>query len=161
MSGAFDLRLLEREDTGLCPDRAMPGVSGPGGGEGSARAQFSRPVRLALAYMNDNLAAPITLEHLARVTHCGRAQIIRAFRREVGITPHAWLIRRRVLQAKVLIEHGEPIATAAMESGFYDQTHFTRHFKRLHGETPARYRSAAWRHGGQRGPIAQDGAGDR
>jgi AraC-like DNA-binding protein len=107
-------------------------------------SEFSKAVQTALDYMNTNFARPIMLRDLSELTGCTPAQIIRAFRKTVGITPHAWLIRRRVLQGKVLIELGVSIATAASEVGFFDQTHFTRHFKKLHGHTPARYRNSLW-----------------
>ena len=104
-----------------------------------AAAGLSSPVRSALRHMAENYAEPITLKDLAGLTKLSPYQIIRAFRRELGITPHAWLIRHRVALGTKLLERGESIATVAFEVGFVDQTHFTRHFKRLHGATPARF----------------------
>lgn len=95
--------------------------------------------------MARNFANPITLKDLSKVNARTPSQIIRAFRKELGITPHAWLIRMRVARGTALIEDGEPIASVASEVGFVDQTHFTRHFKRIHGETPARFRAASQR----------------
>lgn len=104
---------------------------------------LSRPVRSAIRHMSQNYADPITLDDLSSLTKLSSYQIIRAFRRELGITPHAWLIRHRVRLGTTLLERGESIATVAFEVGFVDQTHFTRHFKRHHGETPARFRTTA------------------
>ncbi|MFC7398209.1 helix-turn-helix domain-containing protein [Chelatococcus sp. GCM10030263] len=104
-----------------------------------AASGLSSPVRSALRHMAQNYAEPITLKDLAGLTKLSPYQIIRAFRRELGITPHAWLIRHRVTLGTRLLKRGESIATVAFEVGFVDQTHFTRHFKRLHGETPARF----------------------
>ena len=100
---------------------------------------LSAPVRSALQYMTRHYANPITLKDLTKVNAQTPSQMIRAFRKELGITPHAWLIRLRVERGTDLLERGESIASVASEVGFVDQTHFTRHFKRVHGETPARF----------------------
>ncbi len=100
---------------------------------------LSRPVRSAIRYMAQNYGEPLTLKDLSAVTNLSSYQIIRAFHRELGTTPHAWLIRHRVTLATALLQQGESIATIAFEVGFADQTHLTRHFKRIHGKTPARF----------------------
>lgn len=107
---------------------------------------LSRPVRSAIRYMVQNYGEPLTLKDLSAVTNLSSYQIIRAFHRELGTTPHAWLIRHRVTLATALLEQGESIATIAFEVGFADQTHLTRHFKRIHGKTPARFAVAGERY---------------
>ena len=115
-----------------------------------ARAEFnqnlSAPVRSALQYMTRHYANPITLKDLSKVNAQTPSQMIRAFRKELAITPHAWLIRLRVERGTELLKRGESIASVAAEVGFVDQTHFTRHFKRVHGETPARFLLASRRY---------------
>jgi AraC-like DNA-binding protein len=72
--------------------------------------------------------------------------VIRAFRRELGVTPHAYLIGVRTERAARLLMHGGAIADVAAEAGFSDQSHLTRHFKRRFGMTPrsfVRCRSSA------------------
>lgn len=103
---------------------------------------LSWPVRSSIQHMALNYSEPVTLGDLSRMTKLSAYQIIRAFRRELGITPHAWLIRHRVRMGTNLLKEGESIATVASEVGFADQTHFTRHFKRVHGNTPARFLTA-------------------
>lgn len=103
------------------------------------RAPISAEVALAVRHMTENYAYPVTLRELADLTSCSPSQIIRAFRRELGTTPHAWLIRLRVSVGTAMLARGDRIASVASEVGFADQTHFTRHFKRLHGETPGRF----------------------
>ena len=61
---------------------------------------------------------------------------LRAFSRQFGITPHAYLNQVRVHQARELILRGVPIARAAVDVGFVDQSHLTKRFKRLLGVTP-------------------------
>ena len=107
---------------------------------------LSAPVRSALQYMTRHYANPITLKDLSKVNAQTPSQMIRAFRKELAITPHAWLIRLRVERGTELLKRGESIASVASEVGFVDQTHFTRHFKRVHGETPARFLLASRRY---------------
>jgi AraC-like DNA-binding protein len=61
------------------------------------------------------------------------------FKDRVGLTPHAYQDQLRVRRAKQLLDREVPIAQAAVEAGFYDQAHLTRHFKRVMGVTPGRY----------------------
>jgi transcriptional regulator GlxA family with amidase domain len=101
--------------------------------------EMSMPVRRALGHLLRHYAAPVTVGDLAALSGRSCFQLIRAFRTELGITPHAMLIRIRVARATTMLEAGEPIAGVAVDVGFVDQTHFTRHFKRLHGDTPGRF----------------------
>jgi AraC-like DNA-binding protein len=57
------------------------------------------------------------------------------------MTPHDYQIQIRVRRARTLLLAGCPIAQAAAEAGFYDQAHLTRHFKRITGISPGRYRT--------------------
>jgi AraC-like DNA-binding protein len=104
---------------------------------------LSQPVRRALAHVLACYAQRLTLAELAAVSAQTPFTLIRAFRRELGITPHACLVQVRVLAATRMMEAGRPIAAAAADAGFVDQAHLTRHFKRFHGDTPARFLSAA------------------
>lgn len=99
----------------------------------------SPAVSYALDYLDRHYAEPVTVAGLAARVGQTPFQLIRAFRRELGVTPHALLIRIRVARATDMLERGEPIAGAAVGVGFVDQTHFTRHFKRMHGDTPGRF----------------------
>ena len=86
--------------------------------------------------------APISLAELASLAGASRFQLLRGFVREMGITPHAYLIQRRVCVARQLLAAGETPAQAAITAGFADQSHLTRAFVRYLGITPARYRAA-------------------
>jgi transcriptional regulator GlxA family with amidase domain len=115
-------------------------------GEAEDRMRALSPaVRVAVGYMTSNYAENVTLQDLTRLTKRSPFQIIRAFRRELGVTPHNWLIRFRVAVGMSLLTGTDCIATVACEAGFADQTHFARHFKRLHGATPRQFRQAAAR----------------
>jgi len=98
-----------------------------------------RAVQLARDYLHDHAEDNVTLRDLAR--HAGLApyHLCRVFRQSTGMAPHAYQIQIRVRHAKSLLLAGCPIAQAAVESGFWDQAHLTRHFKRIMGLSPGRY----------------------
>lgn len=93
-------------------------------------------------FAEDHIGDALDLERLADIAGFSRYRLIRSFRRERGVTPHAWITGRRVTRAKGLLSVGESPADVAVMCGFYDQAHLTRHFKAITGVTPARYRAA-------------------
>jgi AraC-like DNA-binding protein len=66
-------------------------------------------------------------------------QLIRHFKQQVGVTPSVYLTRLRVELAKNLLAQGHLLVEVALESGFYEQSHFTRHFRTYTGITPDNY----------------------
>ena len=90
-------------------------------------------------YLIANYADTISLEQLAHIANLKPLRLLRVFRKEVGLPPHAYLVQLRVAQAKALLSMGLPIAQVAADTGFTDQSHLTRHFKRLVGVTPRQY----------------------
>lgn len=95
-----------------------------------------RLVQRALDRIHDQYAERLTLEMLSTAAGLTRGALLRAFQREVGIAPYSYLTQVRIDQAKRLLLAGHPIATVAQRVGFADQSHLTRHFKRLVGVTP-------------------------
>lgn len=84
----------------------------------------------------------MSLAELAELSGVSRFQLLRGFAREVGITPHAYLVQRRVRLARQLLAKGQTPVQAAMQAGFADQSHMTRSFVRQIGVTPSRYQAA-------------------
>ena len=84
----------------------------------------------------------VSLGELAALSGVSRFQLLRGFAREIGITPHAYLVQRRVRLARQLLADGQTPAQAAVQAGFADQSHMTRAFVRQLGITPSRYRAA-------------------
>lgn len=123
---------------GGAPEPCRAELPAPGG---RVRGACANPdiVRRAIAYVRSDFTESVTLCDLAKVTRCSTFQIIRAFRAEVGQTPHAFIMALRIRHATKLLRAGQYIVEAAADTGFADQSHFTRHFKRVHGITPGEY----------------------
>ena len=100
------------------------------------------PVARVCDYVRDSLDREIGLVDLAEVSGLNRYRLIRAFRKEMGMTPHAYVINRRVEKARSLLKCGARLSQAALDSGFYDQSHFSNIFKRVVGVTPGAYAKA-------------------
>lgn len=98
-----------------------------------------RPIQEAKEYLKAHYAQNVSLAELAGLTGQSRYQLLRAFSRQTGLTPHSYLVNLRVSAAKTLLESGLPPAQAALETGFADQSHLNRHFKRRFGLTPSQY----------------------
>lgn len=103
--------------------------------------QSAGPVamRSARSRMDDDPAASVSLAELAAMAGLSRYQFLRAFSHMTGLTPHAYLVQRRVHLARQLIRRGTNLADAAVASGFADQSHMTRTFVRSFGIAPAAY----------------------
>ena len=99
-----------------------------------------RAVRRSREYLDEHADENVTLEALARFAGLSAFHFCRVFGEAVGMTPHAYQTQVRVRRAKALLRAGLPITMAAAEAGFYDQAHLTRHFKRIVGVTPGRFR---------------------
>jgi AraC-like DNA-binding protein len=100
-------------------------------------------IRRARQMIDADPAAPLTLMELAREAGLSRYQLIRAFARELGLPPHAYILQRRIALAQRLIRAGVELAEVAAAAGFCDQSHLTRWFVRQFGVTPRRYAGAA------------------
>lgn len=96
-------------------------------------------VQQVVRYLKTHYAKAISLEDLATIAQLKPLRLLRLFQREMGLPPHAYLVQLRVEQAKQQIAKGIPIAEAAFNAGFTDQSHLNRHFKRFVGVTPGQY----------------------
>ncbi|MEV0389771.1 AraC family transcriptional regulator [Nonomuraea sp. NPDC050643] len=106
-------------------------------------AEGRRAVREALDLLHGSLVDPPTLEGLAEAVGARPFALLRAFKAATGMPPHAYLTSLRVRQARSLLLSGVPPARVAAEVGFTDQSHLSRHFKRIVGVPPAAYQRAA------------------
>ncbi|UDF30397.1 UNVERIFIED_ORG: AraC family transcriptional regulator [Roseateles sp. XES5] len=115
-----------------------------------AGAPKARPGRLARPevlracdFLRENLSHQVGSAELEAVTGLDRFALARQFRQLLGTSPHRYLVMRRLERAKALIAAGDSIAEAAFASGFADQAHLNRHFKKALGMTPGRFAALA------------------
>jgi AraC family transcriptional regulator len=100
-----------------------------------------RVVRRLLEHIDCNIDRNITVEDLAKIANLSASYFARAFKRSVGLTPHDYLIRRRVERTiELLSDTDMPLSEIALATGFADQSHFARRFRQHVGVTPRTYR---------------------
>jgi AraC family transcriptional regulator len=105
----------------------------------AAEALPSRPVARAMQYIQESFAQEIGLADIANAARVSPYHLARLFKQVTGVTPHQYLIGVRVDNARALLSAGagrRSIADIAEAVGFADQSHLTRHVKRLLGVTP-------------------------
>ncbi len=108
-------------------------------------------LRRIAALVEDNLHAIITVKAMASAAQLSPAHFCRTFKSTTGHTPHAYLMRRRVIRAQALMLHSDaPLSEIACACGLADQSHLARMFRRLVGDTPRAWR----RHAQAGGPHA-------
>lgn len=127
LKALLELVQVRGRSFGAAPSRQEPTVS------------LCRKVDEAL---KGSLDRNIPLKQLAENARTSSATVLRAFRNARGVTPHALQTIRRINRAKRLLVEDWDLATVAVETGFYDQSHFCQVFKTYCGVTPRRYRSS-------------------
>lgn len=105
-----------------------------------ARQGTHGAVKTSLEYLDSRFTENVTLPELSRAAGLSEFHLLRLFRAEVGLPPHAYLIQKRIDHARQLLSEGLPIIQVSLDTGFADQSHFTRTFTRIVGVTPGRYR---------------------
>jgi AraC family transcriptional regulator len=152
---ALDLLECAREDGGLYPDHLArmialrvlrQHVTRPG----RASAALARPtgaelqprLRRVRELIESSLGEDLALERLAREAGIGAHAFSEAFARSIGVTPHRYVLERRIERAKALLSGGDaPISEIALSCGFASQSHLTTAFRKAVGATPREYRS--------------------
>lgn len=99
----------------------------------------------AVRSLLDRTSTVVPLAVLCGVARLSKWQLVRHFRRYVGLPPHAYHRRQRLCSARALLELGMPVVQVAYATGFADQSHFTRQFKDQFGVTPGELTRAAAR----------------
>jgi AraC-like DNA-binding protein len=106
---------------------------------GLARWQMKR-VR---EHIEMNIALPLATDEVARVVNLSVSHFCRAFKHSFGITVHRYVMHKRIERAQELIAStSDPLSDIAVSCGMSDQSHLTRWFRRVVGETPGRWRTA-------------------
>ncbi len=100
-----------------------------------------REMEQVTAHVLANYASRIEMPYLAQLAHLSLSQFDRRFKRLFQMTPQQFLLRVRIHAAcRRLVSGSDSVAQIAQQTGFYDQSYFTRQFQRQMGMTPAVYR---------------------
>ena len=98
-------------------------------------------IKLIRDYLRSHYAGNVTLADLTLITNLSPFYLLRVFHNQVGVPPHEYQTQVRIAQARKLLRNGMSISQAALETGFFDQSHLSRNFKRIVGTTPGQYLS--------------------
>ncbi|UPA26484.1 helix-turn-helix transcriptional regulator [Shinella oryzae] len=100
-------------------------------------------LRRATDFIEENCLRNIRLEELAGLVGLSQSHFSHAFKASTGMAPHQWQVNARLRRAKALIRRGNfSLIDIAVETGFADQAHFTRVFRKNFGTTPANWRKS-------------------
>ncbi|MBV4495898.1 AraC family transcriptional regulator [Pseudomonas sp. SWRI12] len=94
----------------------------------------------AAQFIHDHCSEALKLEDICTAAQLSPSYLSRAFKRHYGMTPHAFLVNRRIQFARRQLREGKLIADVALDCGFADQAHFQRAFKQHLAATPGQYR---------------------
>lgn len=94
----------------------------------------------AAAFIDEHCTRALPLEEIGAAAGLSPSYLIRAFKQHYGLTPHAYLVNRRIQRSQAWLRQGHDLADVALAAGFADQAHFQRAFKRHLAATPGQYR---------------------
>jgi AraC-like DNA-binding protein/PAS domain-containing protein len=117
---------------------SIPATEPPSSNRGGLPPQVARRIR---EYIDARTNENIPLEAMAELAGLSVFHFARAFRQSFGLPPHSYLLHRRIARAHRLLQQTElPVSEIALSTGFSDQSHFARHFRRLTGMAPGQAR---------------------
>jgi AraC-like DNA-binding protein len=139
---AYDALTARYTDAGRAQERLILLLAGLLHDKPPSSALVPPELARAKARIDDDPAATITLAELACEAGVSRFQVVRGFVKFTGLTPHAYIVQRRLDAARAMIAAGATLANAAAACGFADQSHFNRTFIGRYGMTPGTYAEA-------------------
>jgi AraC family transcriptional regulator len=108
---------------------------------GSEGGFSGRSLERATDYINDNLSQKLTLAEIAEAAHMSPHHFARSFKKDTGLSPHRYVIRRRVERAKALLANTDlTVFEVARAVGFANHSHLSSHVRRLLGVSPGALR---------------------
>jgi len=111
------------------------------GTSGSAQGKRAPRLTRAADFIRQNCTRPLRLEEICVAASLSPSHLIRAFKAEHGLTPHAYQLNCRIEFCRSQLRAGHSLAEVALAAGFSDQAHFQRSFKKLVAATPGQYRA--------------------
>ncbi|HCM12805.1 MAG TPA: AraC family transcriptional regulator, partial [Lachnospiraceae bacterium] len=103
------------------------------------RYQYDEQVNEILEYINQNIASPITIDHLANQFYLSKSYICRIFKQATGTTINKYLTARRISIAKSLLSEGMYVNEVCEKCGFRDYSNFLKSFTKAVGVSPKKY----------------------
>ena len=106
------------------------------------RASYSKDVQIALEYINDHFADPMTVSEIARAAHVSVNTLERHFFEVLHMSPSAYLKKKRLAHAAECLYGGKSVMESCIDSGFPDYSNFIATFKKAYGTTPLKYQKS-------------------
>jgi AraC family transcriptional regulator len=108
---------------------------------GSTAALLPWQSRRVLDHIDEHLGKTIRVADLSALLHRTEAHFSRLFKQTFGVSPHAYVLCRRIeLASRLMIESAAPLSEIALKCGFNDQAHLSKRFRQQMGATPAAWR---------------------
>jgi AraC-like DNA-binding protein len=139
---AYDALTEKHADAGRAEERLMQLLDCLSDNKRAVVNDAPAGMARARELIDEDPSASITLADLSAAAGSTRFQVVRGFFKLTGLTPHAYLVQRRLDLARVLLRKGQTLTEVAVSCGFADQSHFTRTFVRRYGVTPGEYLQA-------------------
>jgi len=105
------------------------------------RGKETRQIKVVRDYLKSHFAENVSLSQLAALTNLSPFYLLRVFHHQIGFPPHEYQTQVRIAHARKLIRNGLSLSHVALETGFFDQSHLSRNFRRVVGMTPGQYLS--------------------
>ena len=130
------LELITSIADDLAPDSSSPSA------EDKTAMLHLEDIQNAIAFINDNLTEPLTLDDISRTANLSRSHFTALFRHMTGVTPYEYLLLQRIERAVTLLRESDvTIIGVAQECGFRNLANFNKAFKKVTGMTPSDYRN--------------------
>ncbi|MGF1769745.1 AraC family transcriptional regulator [Enterovibrio makurazakiensis] len=105
-------------------------------------AKIVPQLELVREYLHQHASDTVSLETLSTLSGISPYHLVRQFKSRFGLPPHAYQIQQRIRLAQSMLKNGFSLVDCAVSSGFHDQSHLHRHFRRTIGVTPKQYQRA-------------------
>jgi AraC family transcriptional regulator len=110
---------------------------------GSPATLAAWQARRIVDYIDQNITEPLRVSNLCALVHRTESHFSRLFKRTFAVSPHAYILNRRLeLALQLIAESDMPLSQVALRCGFGDQAHLSNRFRRRNGVTPSAWRQA-------------------
>ena len=104
-----------------------------------AEVGYNEKINDIIGYINENLCGDLSLDTLAKKFYISKYHLSRQFKENVGFTLHQYVLKKRLMNARALLQEGGTVGESFVQSGFNDYSNFSRSFKEEFGYSPKQY----------------------